>query len=217
MNEIIGYFFHPEGSIEVLLEGEQKRRWQDGILKWILVAILSGLLTIVIYKIVGVDLESLTDTYGGRIIQGLSKNNINEGMIWLSLAGVSIGETLISAIIRAGLWTGLLYTISKFLKDTITLRDIVNISVYAILTWVTARLLESVVLLIIMISPFDTLNQMLLGLGMLLGYWYLILFMIGYSMATDSTFFKGATVVVIGQGIIWGIANIFPVLQTILI
>ena len=113
MNEILNYFFHPEISMEVLLNDEEKRNWKNGIVKWVLIAILSGLLTVAIYKVVGVDLESLLTSYYGNMIQNLVAANINEGFIWLAIAGLSIGETLVSATIRTILWSILIYIVSK--------------------------------------------------------------------------------------------------------
>ena len=216
MNEILGYFFHPEISMDILLNNNDKVKWRDGILKWVLVAILAGLLTIATYKVAGVDLGSLSTTYYGKIVEELVKSNVNEGVIWLILAIRSIGEILVSAIIRAGLWIGLLYIVSSILKDIISLRQIVNMSIFAILTWISSQVFLNIALCISMISPIQTINEMLIGLGMLLGYWYLILFIIGYSMISRSTFLKGGMVVLVIQGLLWGVSNAVPFLQIFL-
>lgn len=216
MNEILGYFFHPEISMDILLNNNDKVKWRDGILKWVLVAILAGLLTIATYKVAGVDLGSLSTTYYGKIVEELVKSNVNEGVIWLILAIRSIGEILVSAIIRAGLWIGLIYIVSSILKDIISLRQIVNMSIFAILTWISSQVFLNIALCISMISPIQTINEMLIGLGMLLGYWYLILFIIGYSMISRSTFLKGGMVVLVIQGLLWGVSNAVPFLQIFL-
>ena len=216
MNEILGYFFHPEISMDILLNNNDKVKWRDGILKWVLVAILAGLLTIATYKVAGVDLGSLSTTYYGKIVEELVKSNVNEGVIWLILAIRSIGEILVSAIIRVGLWIGLIYIVSSILKDIISLRQIVNMSIFAILTWISSQVFLNIALCISMISPIQTINEMLIGLGMLLGYWYLILFIIGYSMISRSTFLKGGMVVLVIQGLLWGVSNAVPFLQIFL-
>ena len=217
MSEILSYFFHPELSMDVLLNNEGKRKWLDGILKWILVAILSGLMTIVIYQIVGIDLESLATTYYGNMIQKLLQQEVNEGCIWLALAGLSIGELLLSAFIRTCLWIILLYIGSKLVRDRISIHQIVKMSVFAILTWIVSQLFLNIVICISMVSPIQTINEMLISLGMLLSYWGLILFIIGYSILAKSTFFKGGIIVLVIQGILWGIANAFPFLKMFLV
>lgn len=217
MNEILGYFFHPEISMDELLCNESKGKWREGILKWVLVAILSGLLTVVIYKVAGVQLENLAGSYYGDIIYNLSERKVNEGFIWLILVALSVGETLMIATIRSGLWIILLYIISKVLREQVERYQIVKMSVFAILTWIVAGVFSSIAVLISMFSSVSTLNEMIMGLGMLLDYWYLILFIIGYSMITRSTFLKGSIVVLIIQAIFWGMANAFPVLQIILV
>lgn len=217
MNEILNYFFHPEISMEVLLNDEEKRNWKNGILKWILIAILSGLLTVAIYKVVGVDLESLLTSYYGNMIQNLVAANINEGFIWLAIAGLSIGEILVSATIRTILWSILIYIVSKILRDSIRMNQIVKMSVFAILTWIASQVFFNAAVCFSMICPIQTINEMLVSLGMLLSYWNLVLFIIGYSIVSKATFLKGCMIVLVIQGIIWGIANAFPMLQIFLI
>lgn len=217
MNEILNYFFHPEISMEVLLNDEEKRNWKNGIVKWVLIAILSGLLTVAIYKVVGVDLESLLTSYYGNMIQNLVAANINEGFIWLAIAGLSIGETLVSATIRTILWSILIYIVSKILRDSIEMNQIVKMSVFAILTWIASQVFFNAAVCFSMIFPIQTINEMLVSLGMLLSYWNLVLFIIGYSIASKATFLKGCMIVLVIQGIIWGIANAFPMLQIFLI
>lgn len=217
MNEILGYFIHPESSMDELLCNESKGKWKEGILKWVLVAILSGLLTVMIYKVAGVRLEDLAGNYYGKLLYNLSERKINEGFIWLILVGLSIGEILIIAAIRSGLWIILLYIVSKVLREHVEDYQIVKMSIFAVLTWIAARVFSSIAILISIFSRVDTLNQMVMGLGMILGYWYLILFIIGYSMITRSTFLKGGIIVLMIQALFWGMANAFPVLQIIFV
>lgn len=216
MNEILNYFFHPEISMDLLLNDENKKKWQDGLLKWVLVAILSGLLTVVIYKVVGVQLESLLSTYYGNVISQLLASNINEGVIWLAIAALSIGEVLLSAVIRAGLWIILLYIVSKVSKDFISLNQIVKMTIFAVLIWIASQVFGNITIFFSMISTIQIINEMLLGLGMLLSYWYLILLIIGYSILSRGTFFKGCVVVLIIQGILWGVAKAFPIMAIFL-
>ena len=216
MNEIIGYFFHPETSIGTLLGDENRKKYQDGLLKWLLVAVIAGFLTIVTYQVAGVKLEYLGGKYYSNIIEILLDKNINEGFVWLVLAGINIVQTLVIAAVRAGVWIVLLYIISKILKNQIAIDRIVKLGVFAILTWIVAQLIGNIAFLVTLLSPIEVVNEMIIGLAMILEYWYLIIFIIGYCMLTRGTILSGGVVIIIIQGIFWGAANMSPVLGTFL-
>lgn len=215
MREILGYFLHPETSIDELVNSEEKGKWKEGLFKWVLVAILAGFMTIVAYQVGGIKLSSLTGNMGEILNEFMSKSD-NEGMKWLVLVGVNIFRILLTAMVRTGLWVGLLYIVNKLLNSEIGLWQIIRISIYSILTWITSQLITAITMLIAMISPIGVISQMLLGLGSILGYWYLIVFIIGYSIMTRSTFFQGGVIIVVLQAILWGVGSNFPILQGIL-
>lgn len=213
MNEIMSYFFNPEESMELLLSESNKNKWKDGIVKWLLVAIVAGLLTIITYRMSGVEIAGIQEA---AILQNILGGNNQEGIIWLGVSVANIIETLLIAVIRTLVWTGLVYAANKILKDELSLYEIFLMSIFCILTWITSQIFSSIALIISMVCSVQVINEMLLGVAMILGYWYLIVFIIGYSIAARSTFLKSGAIVLIIQGIFWGVANAFPVLQVIL-
>ena len=213
MNEIMSYFFNPEESMELLLSESNKNKWKDGVVKWLLVAIVAGLLTIMTYRMSGVEIAGIQEA---AILQNILGVNNQEGIIWLGVSVANIIETLLIAVIRTLVWAGLLYVANKILKDELSLYEVLLMSIFCILTWITSQIFSSIALMISMVCSVQVINEMLLGIVMILGYWYLIVFIIGYSVATRSTFLKSGTIVLIIQGIFWGVANAFPVLQVIL-
>lgn len=62
----------------------------------------------------------------------------------------------------------------------------------------------------------DFINQMLVGISMILEYWYLIVLAIGLTFATRSTFLKGGMIVLIIQGLFWMLGSMIPWLQVVL-
>lgn len=213
MNEIMSYFFNPEESMELLLSESNKNKWKDGVVKWLLVAIVAGLLTIMTYRMSGVEIAGIQEA---AILQNILGVNNQEGIIWLGVSVANIIETLLIAVIRTLVWAGLLYVANKILKDELSLYEVLLMSIFCILTWITSQIFSSIALMISMVCSVQVINEMLLGIVMILGYWYLIVFIIGYSVATRSTFLKSGAIVLIIQGIFWGVANAFPVLQVIL-
>ena len=213
MNEIMSYFFNPEESMELLLSESNKNKWKDGVVKWLLVAIVAGLLTIMTYRMSGVEIAGIQEA---AILENILGVNNQEGIIWLGVSVANIIETLLIAVIRTLVWAGLLYVANKILKDELSLYEVLLMSIFCILTWITSQIFSSIALMISMVCSVQVINEMLLGIVMILGYWYLIVFIIGYSVATRSTFLKSGTIVLIIQGIFWGVANAFPVLQVIL-
>lgn len=216
MSEILSYFFNPEASMDLLISEANKNKWKDGFLKWGMITVLAGLLTIVMYRVSGVSLDSIQGTYYGTIIENTIGLNNNEGIVWLCMAIISIIETLLIAVIKLGIWTALLYIANRLLKDNISLYQIFLMSIFCILTWLTAQVFSNIATIIVMFSSVSIINEMLLGIGMILGYWYLVIFIIGYSIAAESTFLKGGLVILVIQGILWGASNMFPVLQVVL-
>ena len=213
MNEIMSYFFNPEESMELLLSESNKNKWKDGVVKWLLVAIVTGLLTIMTYRMSGVEIAGIQEA---AILENILGVNNQEGIIWLGVSVANIIETLLIAVIRTLVWAGLLYVANKILKDELSLYEVLLMCIFCILTWITSQIFSSIALMISMVCSVQVINEMLLGIVMILGYWYLIVFIIGYSVATRSTFLKSGAIVLIIQGIFWGVANAFPVLQVIL-
>lgn len=209
----MSYFFNPEESMELLLSESNKNKWKDGVVKWLLVAIVAGLLTIMTYRMSGVEIAGIQEA---AILQNILGVNNQEGIIWLGVSVANIIETLLIAVIRTLVWAGLLYVANKILKDELSLYEVLLMSIFCILTWITSQIFSSIALMISMVCSVQVINEMLLGIVMILGYWYLIVFIIGYSVATRSTFLKSGAIVLIIQGIFWGVANAFPVLQVIL-
>lgn len=216
MNEIIGFFINPEESMNVLLNESTNHKWREGILKWLLVAILVGLLSMIAYKLSGAGLEIVQGTYYDTLMNTMFGENGNEGVMWLTLSVITILETFIIACIRTACWIILLYAISTLLKDEISFYQIVLMSIFCILTWITSQVFSSIASIIGFISPMQVINDMLQGLGIILGYWHIVIFIIGYSIATGCTFLKSGVIILGLQAVLWGISVLVPVLGVVL-
>lgn len=216
MSEILSYFFNPEESMSGLLIEENKNKWKDGLKYWAMIAVLLGFLTMAVYRISGIHITDVIGSSLEGVISGVVGPNTHEGVAWLVLVLVSIVQTLIIVTIKFLVWAAMLYLASSILGERISIYEAVLISMFSVVVWVAAQLMSVIVILIVSIMPIQMINQILLGLSMILNYWYLILMAIGFTIATRSTFLKGGLVVLVIQGLFWALGSVLPILQTIL-
>lgn len=216
MSEILSYFFNPEESMSGLLIEENKNKWKDGLKYGVMITVLLGFLTMAVYRISGIPIADVIGSSLEKVISGLVGTNTHEGFAWLVLALVSIVQTLFIVMIKFLVWAAMLYLASSILGERISIYEAVLISMFSVVVWVAAQLISVIVILIISIMPLQVINQILLGLSMILNYWYLILMAIGFTIATKSTFLKGSLAVLVIQGVFWALGSVFPILQTIL-
>lgn len=221
MNEILSYIMHPEISMSELIEDNTRGKWKNGVKNWFLLSILIGLLTVASYKLAGYDLTLVkSNPFYGAIIDLLETIGVAEGGIWLALVAVEVVLVLIIAGIRAMMWINMLFLVSKLFKDIVSVKTLVDMSIYAILIWIALRVFRSTVICVGLIIPFNEtigeIQQILLGLTEVFSYWYIILFIIGYSIVTNSTFRKSGLIVLAIQGCFWIIVNLVPVLDIVI-
>lgn len=220
MNEILSYFFRPEESVSTLLIEKNKDKWKQGVLSWIMSAILLGFLTMAVYRLNVISIvDILVDILGSNnesLIQSILYMQVNEGVVWLISAIILILKVIIMVGFKFILWAVALYIASCILKQRLKLYDVVLLSIFAMSNWLAAQIFTIITLMIASICPIDIINQMLVGLSMILGYWYLIILAIGFAIQTRSTFLKGGLVILTVQCTCWILASLVPTLQIVL-
>ena len=144
MNEILSYIMHPEISMSELIEDNTRGKWKNGVKNWFLLSILIGLLTVASYKLAGYDLTLVkSNPFYGAIIDLLETIGVAEGGIWLALVAVEVVLVLIIAGIRAMMWINILFLVSKLFKDIVSVKTLVEMSIYAILIWIALRVFKT--------------------------------------------------------------------------
>lgn len=208
MREILSYFFSPENSMAQLVASSDNQKIKSGIKYWLAAIILLELFTMAIYRAMGLSIESLMMQL--LLLPSAIRDMANENITWLIVSGYMILRTLLHAILKCGIWTLLLWVASKLLKDTIDLKIILTITVYAILNWLAVQYIDVGAYLIANICPINLINEIAEGIAAIANYWYLILIILGYVSINKENFFKGAIIVLVIQCILWGICDIAP-------
>lgn len=216
MGEILSYFVSPEDSMGKLLLTRDKDKWKQGLLYWMMIAVLLGFLTVSAYRLNGIGLtEVLGDNLGQTMTEMLGAE-LNEGIVWLTTAIVSVIQSLIIVGVRFIAWSIMLYIANLILGQKLKIYDIVLLSMFTMVTWLAAEVVTVIAILIASICPIAIINQMVVGISMILDYWYLVLLAIGFAIVSKSTFLKSGMVILVIQGIFWGLGSIAPVLQVML-
>lgn len=216
MGEILSYFVSPEDSMGKLLLTRDKDKWKQGLLYWMMIAVLLGFLTVSAYRLNGIGLtEVLGDNLGQTMTEMLGAE-LNEGIVWLTTAVVSVIQSLIIVGVRFIAWSIMLYLANLILGQKLKIYDIVLLSMFTMVTWLAAEVVTVIAILIASICPIAIINQMVVGISMILDYWYLVLLAIGFAIVSKSTFLKSGMVILVIQGIFWGLGSIAPVLQVML-
>lgn len=216
MREILSYFLRSEESMNNLLLECDKNKWKQGLVYWASVAVLLGFLTMAAYRLNGIEIIQVIGVDLREILQNSAGVDINEGIIWLVSAFISIAQSLITVGFKFLIWGCTLYIATLILKDRVGIYQIVLLSMFSMLTWLSAQVIGVIAVMIVSICSVEIINEMALGISMILEYWYLILLAIGYSIAARCTFFKAGAVILIIQAIYWGISSAIPALQGIL-
>lgn len=216
MSEILSYFFNPEESMNKLLLECDKDKWKQGLLYWGLIAILLGFLTMAAYRLNGINILQVIGVDLSQELRSIMGREMNEGIVWIASALISIFQSLLTVGVKFLIWGCVLYIGKTLVKDRVGIYQIVLLSMFSMLTWLTAQLLTVIAVMITSVCSIQIINEMVIGISMILEYWYLILLAIGYSIAAGCTFFKGGVVILAIQALFWWVSSVMPVLQSVL-
>lgn len=214
MREILGFFFNLEESIEGLLVDQNKQLWKSPIRYTLQIALLSSLLFVLVLQVGGVQLQDMGPEYKSLLsMQG----EMNQGLLWLLIAGVNFLYTIIAMIIKGVTWFIMLCLTKIILKRTTPYYSIFLITIYSVLIGGVGHLAMLVGNMLASLISVGIIQDILMGITSIMAYWYLAILALGISAMMDYSFFKGLVIVIVIVGVLSGLSHILPFLQVALI
>ncbi len=204
MSELLGYILRPEESISTLLIERDRSKWKQILLYGMMLVVLLGLSTMATYRLSGVGISDIPEA---NFIQKTFGVQMSEGVVWITSAIVAF---------KFIVWSVILYLVGRIMKKELKVYDIILLGMVAMQTRLVAQIITVIAVTITTFCPIFFINQMLVGIAMILDYWYLIILAIGFTVLTRSTFLKGGMSILVIQGIFWMLGNMVPWLQVIL-
>ena len=204
MSELLGYILRPEESISTLLIERDRSKWKQILLYGMMLVVLLGLSTMATYRLSGVGISDIPEA---NFIQKTFVVQMSEGVVWITSAIVAF---------KFIVWSVILYLVGRIMKKELKVYDIILLGMVAMQTRLVAQIITVIAVTITTFCPIFFINQMLVGIAMILDYWYLIILAIGFTVLTRSTFLKGGMSILVIQGIFWMLGNMVPWLQVIL-
>ncbi len=213
MSELLGYILRPEESISMLLIERDRSKWKQILLYGMMLVVLLGLSTMATYRLSGVGISDIPEA---NLIQKTVGVQMSEGVVWITSAIILMMKTLVIVVFKFIVWSVILYLVGRIMKKELKVYDIILLGMIAMQTRLVAQIITVIAVTITTFCPIFFINQMLVGIAMILDYWYLIILAIGFTVLTRSTFLKGGMVILVIQGIFWMSGSMVPWLQVIL-
>lgn len=218
MKRLLSCFWDVESAVEDLVYDKEEHRYFEAIGLWIFLAIVTGLVTLVIYQRQGYSLQGLV--VDSRLKAYCTSLVNQEGLKWLIIAGIDAVGRVVRPAVTTMVWITLLYIANKVLKDDIAIQDIILIVIYGMATNIFAQLISAITIICISHNILDSIylaSEILIGIGIIFQYWYLVMFVIGYSICTNCTFRKSLCIVMTLQIFIWLVERSIPYINTFLL
>lgn len=216
MSELLGYILRPEESISTLLIERDRSKWKQILLYWIRLVVLLGLSTMATYRLSGVGISDILGTNFIDLIHSTFGVQMSEGAVWITSTIILVMQTLVIVMFKFIIWSIVLYLVGMIIKKELKVYDVILLSMIAMQTRLVAQIITVIAVTIANFCPIFFINQMLVGIAMILDYWYLIVLAIGFTVLTRSTFLKGGMVILVIQGFFWLLGSMVPWLQVIL-